>query len=100
MIPRSTILSEHTLVVIDRNVPKRDKALVDGFAQFLWTDEAQRIFVQYGFRSVRDELNAGHPEFGAIQDPFRISDFGGWRRAKKEIVEEIWKRRVMNIPAK
>ena len=100
VIPRSTILSEHTLVVIRRNVPKKDEALVEGFAKFLWTDEAQRIFVQYGFRSVRDELNAGHPEFGKIEDPFRISDFGGWSRAKKEIVEEIWKRRVMKIPAR
>jgi sulfate/thiosulfate transport system substrate-binding protein len=100
VIPRSTVLSEHTLVVIDRNVPKKDKDLVERCAQFLWTDEAQRIFVQYGFRSVRDELNAGHPEFGKIEDPFRISDFGGWRRAKKEIVEEVWKRRVMKIPGR
>ena len=100
VLPRRTILSEHTLVVIDRNVPKRDRALVDGFVRFLWSEPAQRIFVQYGFRSVRDDLNAGHPELGAIEDPFRIADFGGWRRAKKEIVEDVWKRRVMKIPAK
>jgi hypothetical protein len=49
---------------------------------------------------VRDDLNAGHPELGAIEDPFRIADFGGWRRAKKEIVEDVWKRRVMKITAK
>ncbi|HEY7111848.1 MAG TPA: substrate-binding domain-containing protein [Thermoanaerobaculia bacterium] len=100
VVPRSTILSEHTLVVVDRNVPKRDRALVDRFAQFLWTEEAQKIFVRYGFRSVRDGLNAGHPEFGRIEDPFRIADFGGWRKAKKEIVDEVWKRRVMKIPPK
>jgi sulfate transport system substrate-binding protein len=86
--------------VVDRNVPKRDRALVDRFAQFLWTEEAQKIFVRYGFRSVRDGLNAGHPEFGRIEDPFRIADFGGWRKAKKEIVDEVWKRRVMKIPPK
>jgi sulfate transport system substrate-binding protein len=95
--PRRTILSEHTLVVIDKNVPAANKALVDRFAQFLWSEEAQKIFVKYGFRSVQDELNAGHAEFGQIQDPFTISDFGGWRKAKKEIVDEIWKRRVMKI---
>ena len=55
--------------------------------------------MQYGFRSVRDELNAGHAEFGKIEDPFRIADFGGWRRAKKDIVEDVWKRRVMKIPS-
>jgi sulfate transport system substrate-binding protein len=99
-MPRRTILSEHTLVVIDRNVPKKDRALIERFVQFLWSEEAQRIFVQYGFRSVRDDLNAGHTEFGNIEDPFRIADFGGWRRAKKEIVDNVWKRRVMKIPEK
>ena len=29
-----------------------------------------------------------------------ISDFGGWRRAKKEIVDAIWKQRVMQIAPK
>jgi sulfate transport system substrate-binding protein len=100
VVPRRTILSEHTLVVIDKNVPKKDRELIERFAKFLWSEEAQRIFVQYGFRSVREELNAGHPEFGRIEDPFRIADFGGWRKAKAEIVDGIWKRRVMKIPPK
>jgi sulfate transport system substrate-binding protein len=98
--PKHTILSEHTLVVVDKNIGAADRAAVDAFTQFLWSDEAQRIFVQYGFRSVNDGLNAGHPEFGKIEDSFRIADFGGWRRAKKEIVDAIWKQRVMKIPPK
>ncbi len=100
VLPRRTILSEHTLVVIDKNVPQKDRALIDAFTKFLWTEEAQKIFVQYGFRSVREDLNAGHAEFGRIEDAFRIADFGGWRSAKKEIVEKIWKQRVMKIPPK
>ena len=43
--------------------------------------------MRYGFRSVRRALNAGQPGFGAIADPFRIADFGGWRRARREIVD-------------
>ncbi len=93
--PARTILSEHTLVVVERNVPARARPLVDAFARFLWTEKAQRIFVRYGFRSVDDELNAGHAEFGVIQDPFRIADFGGWRRARRDIVDAVWKNRVM-----
>jgi sulfate transport system substrate-binding protein len=98
--PKRTILSEHTLVVVDKNISAADRTAVDAFTQFLWSEEAQRIFVQYGFRSVRDDLNAGHAEFGQIQDPFHITDFGGWRRAKKEIVDAVWKQRVMKIPPK
>jgi sulfate transport system substrate-binding protein len=93
--PRSTILSEHTLVRIDRNIPLRDLGLVDAFVRFLWTDDAQRIFVKYGFRSVTESLNDGNAAFGRIEDPFRIEDLGGWKRAKKEIVESVWKDRVL-----
>ena len=93
--PPRTILSEHTLVVLPRHVRPRDRELVARFVQFLWTDEAQRLFVKYGFRSGRPELDAENPAFGTIAHPFRIADFGGWRRAKKDIVDRIWKDRVM-----
>ena len=89
--PKRTILSEHTLVILDKNVPPARRPLLDAFAAFLWSDEAQRIFVRWGFRSVDDRWNAGNPAFGAIVDPFTIGDFGGWPRAKTEIVDRIWR---------
>jgi ABC-type sulfate transport system substrate-binding protein len=94
--PARTILSEHTLVVVERNIPAKQRPLIEAFTRFLWSAEAQRIFVRYGFRSVDPGLDGGNAAFGRIADPFRIADFGGWRRAKKEIVEEVWKNRVMN----
>jgi sulfate/thiosulfate-binding protein len=93
--PRSTVLSEHTLVRIDRNVRRREADLVDAFIRFLFSDEAQRIFVRYGFRSVNEALNAENPAFGHVEDPFRITDLGGWKRAKEEIVDSVWKRQVL-----
>jgi len=93
--PPRTILSEHTLIVVDRNIRPRERALVDRFVRFLWSEEAQKVFVRFGFRSVRPELDAANPGFGSIADPFRIADFGGWRRARREIVDGVWKDRVM-----
>ncbi len=93
--PRSTILSEHTVVVIDRNIDPDERALIDGFVAFLWSDEAQRLFVERGFRSVDERLNEHNPGFGAIADPFLIEDFGGWTQAKREIVDGIWKNQVL-----
>jgi sulfate/thiosulfate-binding protein len=93
--PRSTILSEHTLVKIERNTLRRDQALLESFTQFLWSDEAQQIFVRFGFRSVNESLNRGNPAFQPIQDPFTIDDFGGWERAKHNVVDAIWKQRVL-----
>lgn len=93
--PRSTILSEHTVVVIDRNIPASDRALVDAFTQYLWSDEAQRIFVKYGFRSINDELNRGNADFAVIQSPFTVASLGGWTHAKSDIIERIWKSQVI-----
>jgi sulfate transport system substrate-binding protein len=47
--PHSTIKSEHTLVVVGRNVALRDRQVVEAFRDFLWSAQAQKIFVQYGF---------------------------------------------------
>ena len=93
--PHSTILSEHSVVVLDRNIAPADRTLVDAFVAFLWSEEGQRIFVDYGFRSVDERLNSGNANFGSIDDPFMIDAFGGWNRAKREIVDAVWKNRVL-----
>ncbi len=100
VVPRRTILSEHTLVVIDRNIRPSERARMNRFVKFLWSEAAQKIFVKYGFRSVHDEWNDGAAGFASIADPFRISDFGGWKSAKKTIVEGVWKKRVLKIEEK
>jgi sulfate/thiosulfate-binding protein len=93
--PRSTILSEHTVVVIDQRVSEKQRELVGAFVDFLWSEEAQRIFVRSGFRSVDERLNSLNPQFGHIHDPFFIDDFGGWRKAKVTIIDEMWKNGVL-----
>jgi sulfate transport system substrate-binding protein len=92
--PPSTVQSEHTLVVVDRNVEPGERDLVDALVRFLWSAEAQRLFVRHGFRSVQEDLN-DNPAFGRIEDPFLVRDFGGWDRARDEIVDAVWKERVM-----
>jgi len=93
--PKSTILSEHVVVVIDDNIPRADRELIDAFVDFLWSEEAHRIFVEYGFRSVDETLNVDVPYFGVIDDPFTVADMGGWPEAKREIIDAIWKDRVL-----
>ncbi|HSP87053.1 MAG TPA: sulfate ABC transporter substrate-binding protein [Ignavibacteriaceae bacterium] len=92
--PVSTILSEHVVVEITKNISEDQKRLVDAFIKFLWSDKAQKIFVEYGFRSFNEKFNI-NPDFGKIQKPFYVKDLGGWSEAKKEIVEKIWKKKVL-----
>jgi sulfate/thiosulfate transport system substrate-binding protein len=93
--PQSTILSEHAVVVLERNITPEQRELVDAFVAFLWSDTAQEIFVDYGFRSVNDELNQANPDFGVIESPFTVGDLGGWPLAKRTIVDEVWRARVL-----
>ena len=98
--PPSTVLSEHTLVVVDKNITPAERPLIDALVAFLWTEPAQALFVKRGFRSVDERLNGANPHFGTIRDPFLVRDFGGWDRVKKEIVDGIWKDRVMKEAGK
>lgn len=92
--PESTILSEHTAVMIDKNIETDQRAFVEAFMKFLWSDHAQKIFVEYGFRSVNESFN-NNRAFGAIHDPFYVKDLGGWENAKIDIVDNIWKSKVL-----
>ena len=93
--PSSTILSEHTLVVLDKNVSPEERPVVDAFVAFLWSQEAQQIFADYGFRSVDEAINATNPLFSTVAHPLFITDFGGWAQAKPEIIDAIWKNQVL-----
>jgi sulfate/thiosulfate transport system substrate-binding protein len=93
--PRHTILTEHTLVPVPRNIPASDRALLDSLEAWLWSEPAQRMFVRNGFRSVNDSLVRADSAFGRIEDAFSIGDLGGWARARVEIVDGVWRDRVL-----
>ena len=92
VVPEATIFSEHPAAIIDRNVMPDERPIVNAFIQYLWSDDAQRAFVQYHFRSVTNEaFNEANREFAQIRMPFTVSDLGGWSRAYPEIIEKIWR---------
>ncbi|HEX8115766.1 MAG TPA: substrate-binding domain-containing protein, partial [Pyrinomonadaceae bacterium] len=96
VVPRSTILSEHPAVLIDKNVTGDERPLLDAFMQYLWSDEAQQAFVKYHFRAVTDEaFNDASKEFARIELPFTVGElFGGWQRAYPEVIDGVWRRQV------
>ncbi|HVF54693.1 MAG TPA: sulfate ABC transporter substrate-binding protein [Pyrinomonadaceae bacterium] len=95
VVPRSTIFSEHPAVIVDRNVTAEERPVVEAFLQYLWSEEAQRAFVKYHFRSVTDEsLNTANAGFARIEMPFTVELFGGWARAYPEIIEGVWRDQV------
>lgn len=97
VVPKATIFSEHPAVIIDRNVTEKERPVVQAFRNFLWSDEAQKIFVKYHFRSVTNEaFNEANPEFAKIEMPFTVEYFGGWQKAYPEIIEKVFYDQVRN----
>ena len=95
VVPEATIFSEHPAVIIDRNVTNEERPVVNAFIQYLWSDEAQRAFVKYYFRSVTNEaLNQENKAFAEIKLPFYVRDLGGWSKAYPDIIERIWRDQV------
>lgn len=95
VVPEATILSEHPAVIVDRNVTGQERPLIEAFIAYLWSEEAQRAFVKYHFRSATDEaLNADNKEFAVIKTPFTVEYLGGWAKAYPEIIERVWRDQV------
>jgi sulfate/thiosulfate transport system substrate-binding protein len=87
VVPRSTILIENPVAVVDENADKhgvRDAA--EAFVEFLASDEAQRALIRYGLRPVNEELaEATEAQFPQVEDLWTIGYFNGWRRVSDEI---------------
>ncbi|HEX9370078.1 MAG TPA: extracellular solute-binding protein, partial [Roseiflexaceae bacterium] len=80
VIPRSTILIENPIALVDKYVDKHgNRKAVEAFVAFLFTKEAQEIFAQYGLRSVDEEVaKATAAQYPPVTDLFKIDYFGGW----------------------
>jgi sulfate/thiosulfate transport system substrate-binding protein len=103
--PRSTILIENPIAVVDTYVDLHGtREVAEAFVQFVFTENAQRVFANNGFRPVNPavaedyglavEVPADLPEetvtveidpsitFPEIEDLFTIEEFGGWAEAQ------------------
>lgn len=80
VIPRSTILIENPIAVIDTYVDKHGtRQVAEAFVDFLFTAEAQQIFARYGLRSVDPEVaKATSDQYPTVTDLFTVDYFGGW----------------------
>ena len=83
VLPRSTILIENPVALVDASVQKHgNRALVEAFINFLFSKEAQTVFAQYGLRSVNPEVaQSTAAQYPAVPDQFTIEFFGGWKEA-------------------
>lgn len=83
VIPRSTILIENPVAVIDSYVDKHGtREAAEAFVAFLFTPEAQTIFAEHGLRSPDPTVAEATAErYPPVEDLWTIEYFGGWAEA-------------------
>jgi sulfate transport system substrate-binding protein len=84
--PKSTILAENPVSVIDKVVDKKGtRKQAEAYLKFLWSDEAQEIAAKHQLRPRSTALLAKYAkDFPKVQT-FTIDEFfGGWTKAQKE----------------
>ncbi|HWK89759.1 MAG TPA: hypothetical protein VNP72_07180, partial [Longimicrobium sp.] len=85
--PRSTILIENPVAVVDEYADKHGvRDVAEAFVAFLATPEVQRMFSEYGLRPVDPAVGAQVAgSFAPVQDLFTIRDLGGWPRVTETL---------------
>jgi sulfate/thiosulfate-binding protein len=87
VIPRSTILIENPVAIIDKNVDKHGvREAAEGFVEFLLSKEAQRAYAKHGLRPVdKDVAREVEAQYPRVEDLWTIDYLGGWDKVIKEI---------------
>jgi sulfate transport system substrate-binding protein len=90
IFPRSTILIENPIAVVDAYVDKHGaRAAAEAFVEFLFTPEAQQILAQHGLRSLDPSVaQATAGQYPPIEDLFTIAEFGGWKEVAAKFFSE------------
>jgi len=83
IVPEQTILIENPVAATSE---AKDPALAQSFVDFLYTEEAQRIFVGKGYRPVVKDT-PGADKFPEPADLFDITKFGGWDKVNTDFFD-------------
>ncbi|MBQ1765367.1 MAG: sulfate ABC transporter substrate-binding protein [Aquincola sp.] len=84
--PKSTILAENPVAVIDKVVDKKGtRKQAEAYLKFLYTDTAQEIAAKHQLRPRSPALLTKYAKDFPAVTTFTIDDyFGGWTKAQKE----------------
>jgi sulfate/thiosulfate transport system substrate-binding protein len=87
VIPRSTILIENPVAVVDKYADKHGvRDLAEAFVEFLQSKEAQQSYAQYGLRSLDQEVaTQTSAQYPKVEDLWKIDYLGGWKKVATDI---------------
>ena len=100
VVPELNIRIEGPVAVVDKNVDRKGtRKAAEALAAYLFTDEAQQVFAEEGFRPTSPTVWARVKDrFAPVKTFFSVKDFGGWSQVNKEFFGNggIWDRLFAN----
>ena len=101
VVPRSTILIQNPVALVDKNVDKHGvRPAAEAFVSFLWGDEAQRAFAKYGLRPVDQAIAAETTsQLPHVEDLWTIEFLGGWKSVATDLYgpDGVYSRVIANL---
>ena len=92
-VPKKTIETEWKVARVDRNIRPEQEHAVSELIKFLYTADAQRSYAKFGFRPVDKKVEKEfHAKYAKVAEPFTVDDLGGWQSARKNVIENVWKK--------
>ena len=90
IMPPRIIIAQHVAVVVDENITRGERPVVQAFMDYLLSDAGQQILGRYHMRPVTDVYEG----FPPMRQPFTVENLGGWSRAYTELVETFWREEI------
>lgn len=94
VIPTDTLLIQNPVAIVDKDVDgDGHRTLAQAFVNFLQSPQGQNIFVKYGFRSIRLNIEKQHAsKFPTPSGLFNVQNYGGWDKLNNELYSSngIW----------
>jgi sulfate transport system substrate-binding protein len=82
----STLLIENPAAVTEK---AQDPEAARAFLDFIWSDEGQKKFAEYGYRPVNDAIAADYGDtFPTPAELFTIAELGGWEKVDSEFFDD------------
>ncbi len=102
VIPAETVLIENPAAIVDRNVDKHHvRDIAEALVAFLHSEDAQRAFAEYDFRTVTAVPAGAHPAKAFPQPAhlFTITELGGWDKVASLLFgpHGLWTRAVEEL---
>jgi sulfate transport system substrate-binding protein len=100
VVPEVNIRIEGPVAVVDKVVDRKGtRKAAEALAAYLFTEEAQQIFAEEGFRPTNANVwQRVKDRFAPVKQFFSVKDFGGWSQVNKTFFDNggLWDRLFAN----